>query len=104
MASIGSSEDESLSAPLLNGKGETIGELHQTKLGQASFISRLILSWMNPLLHLGYSKPLVLEDIPSLVPEDEAFLAHKKFLKCMGSTEERSLPRRGWKFGYQGLS
>uniref|UniRef100_A0A5B7AUK1 ABC-type xenobiotic transporter n=1 Tax=Davidia involucrata TaxID=16924 RepID=A0A5B7AUK1_DAVIN len=38
-----------------------------------------MLSWINPLLRLGYSKPLVLEDIPALVPEDEAFLAYKEF-------------------------
>ncbi|KAF2323531.1 hypothetical protein GH714_035937 [Hevea brasiliensis] len=36
-------------------------------------------SWINPLLKLGYSKPLNLEDIPSLDPEDEANIAYQKF-------------------------
>ncbi|RVX17086.1 ABC transporter C family member 8 [Vitis vinifera] len=46
---------------------------------KSSFISKLTFSWINPLLRLGYSKPLVLEDIPSLTPEDEAELAYKNF-------------------------
>ncbi|KAF8393498.1 hypothetical protein HHK36_021742 [Tetracentron sinense] len=67
--------DPSLSEPLLTGKGEK----RKTDFGQASFISRLTFSWLNPLLHFGYSKPLDLEDIPDLVPEDEALLAYKAF-------------------------
>ncbi|GMH14234.1 hypothetical protein Nepgr_016075 [Nepenthes gracilis] len=60
------------SEPLLPEKG-------QAKSGKAGFISRLIFLWINPLLRLGYSKPLVLDDIPCLFPEDEANLAYQKF-------------------------
>ncbi|XP_062153987.1 ABC transporter C family member 8-like [Alnus glutinosa] len=67
--------DSSLSEPLLAKK---TGK-NQTGLGQASFPSKLSFSWINPLLILGYSKPLALEDIPSLVSEDEANFAYQKF-------------------------
>ncbi|KAK1575888.1 hypothetical protein Q3G72_009230 [Acer saccharum] len=74
-------EDNSLSEPLLVEKAEK----NQTKLGNSSFLSKLAFSWINPLLSLGYSKPLVLEDIPSLVPEDEADLAYQKFAHAWDS-------------------
>ncbi|KDO65314.1 hypothetical protein CISIN_1g000481mg [Citrus sinensis] len=65
-------EDKSLSEPLL-------AEKNQTELGKAGLLRKLTFSWINPLLSLGYSKPLALEDIPSLVPEDEASFAYQKF-------------------------
>jgi ABC-type siderophore export system fused ATPase/permease subunit len=68
--------EKTQSEPLLNKKDEN--GLH-TKLGQASFLSKLTFSWINSLLSLGYSKLLALEDIPSLVSEDEANLAYQKF-------------------------
>lgn len=67
--------DNSLSEPLLAKKYEK----NQSELGQASFLGKLTFSWINPLLSLGYSKILALEDIPSLVPEDEAKSAYQKF-------------------------
>ncbi|XP_073265858.1 ABC transporter C family member 8 isoform X2 [Populus alba] len=57
----------------------------ESKLGQAGVISRLIISWINPVLKLGYSKPLVLEDIPTLLPEDESQVAYKRFSYIWGS-------------------
>ncbi|EOY27090.1 Multidrug resistance protein ABC transporter family [Theobroma cacao] len=68
-------EDQSLSEPLLVSKAEKT----QVGIGQASFFSKLTFSWINPLFSLGYSKLLTLEDIPSLVDEDEARLAYEKF-------------------------
>ncbi|XP_074272990.1 ABC transporter C family member 8-like isoform X1 [Silene latifolia] len=44
-----------------------------------SLLSRLTFSWLNPLISLGYSKPLSLNDIPCLFSEDEANLAYTKF-------------------------
>ncbi|CAI8612535.1 unnamed protein product [Vicia faba] len=67
---------EGLSEPLLGQKFET----KQTGIGHATFVSKLVFSWMNSLLVLGYSKPLDLEGIPSLVSEDEANMAYKKFV------------------------
>ncbi|KAA8540301.1 hypothetical protein F0562_024136 [Nyssa sinensis] len=64
-----------LSEPLLVEESEK----RYSQVGQASFLSKLTFSWLNPLLQLGYSKPLVLEDIPDLVSEDEAVLAYEKF-------------------------
>ncbi|WRX27961.1 ABC transporter-like [Theobroma cacao] len=68
-------EDQSLSELLLVSKAEKT----QVGIGQASFFSKLTFSWINPLFYLGYSKLLTLEDIPSLVDEDEARLAYEKF-------------------------
>jgi len=65
-----------ISEPLLAQKVET----KQTGLGHATFLSKLNFSWVNSLLSLGYSKPLDLEDIPSLVSEDEANMAYQKFV------------------------
>lgn len=67
--------DKSVSEPLL-AKSPVKSSIDFCK---SSFISKLTFSWINPLLRLGYSKPLVLEDIPSLTPEDEAELAYKNF-------------------------
>ncbi|XP_035539240.1 ABC transporter C family member 8-like isoform X1 [Juglans regia] len=78
--------EKSLSKPLLDKKSD----IGQTELGQASFLSRLTFSWINSLLCLGYSKSLALEDIPSLVSEDEANLAYQKF-----SDTWESLLRKG---------
>ncbi|TXG68646.1 hypothetical protein EZV62_003581 [Acer yangbiense] len=81
-------EDNGLSEPLLVEKAEK----NQTKLGSCSLLSKLTFSWINPLLSSGYLKPLVLEDIPSLVPEDEANLAYQKFAHAWDSLvrEKRS--------------
>ncbi|KAI8014915.1 ABC transporter C family member 8 [Camellia lanceoleosa] len=75
-------EYESLSTPLLNekdGNHTTDHKGSQTTLGRANFLSRWTFSWINPLLKLGYSRPLVLEDIPTLLPEDDAFIAYETF-------------------------
>ncbi|CAL5195604.1 unnamed protein product [Lathyrus oleraceus] len=70
-----------ISEPLLAQKVET----KQTELGHATFLSKLIFSWINSLLSLGYSKPLNLEHIPSLVPEDEANMAYQNFVHAWKS-------------------
>ncbi|XP_058750270.1 ABC transporter C family member 8-like [Vicia villosa] len=70
-----------ISEPLLPQKVET----KQTELRHATFLSKLIFSWINSLLTLGYSKPLDLQDIPSLVSEDEANIAYQKFVHAWES-------------------
>ncbi|XP_074587469.1 ABC transporter C family member 8-like isoform X1 [Curcuma longa] len=45
------------------------------------FFSLLSFSWLNPLLKLGYSKPLRLNDIPPLYPEDTAQQAYDRFFQ-----------------------
>ncbi|RHN40326.1 putative xenobiotic-transporting ATPase [Medicago truncatula] len=69
------------SEPLLAQKVET----KQTELSHATFLSKLIFSWVNSLLSLGYTKALALEDIPSLVSEDEADMAYQKFAQAWES-------------------
>ncbi|KAJ4887060.1 ABC transporter C family member 8 [Raphanus sativus] len=71
---------------------------HSARLASAGFFSVLTFSWMNPLLLAGSKKPLSPEDIPSLVPEDEAELAYIKFSQAWdtllaegSSSKERNL-------------
>ncbi|XP_042048232.1 ABC transporter C family member 8-like isoform X2 [Salvia splendens] len=76
--------DSSLSESLLvrtSGKG-------CFDLGEASLLSILLFSWINPLLKLGSSKALNLDDIPSLGSEDEALLAYKSFGDAWSVPEE----------------
>lgn len=63
-------------------------EKSRVDLTQASFLSKLLFSWINPLLRLGKSKPLTLDDIPSLGSEDEALLAYRKFNDAWSILEE----------------
>ncbi|KAK8457009.1 hypothetical protein SEVIR_3G114300v4 [Setaria viridis] len=49
--------------------------------GEAGFFSRLTFMWMDPLLRLGYSKPLDLSDIPPLDADDAAEAAQRTFLQ-----------------------
>ncbi|XP_058074069.1 ABC transporter C family member 8-like [Magnolia sinica] len=65
---------QTLSERLLGEKGE-----NKTSLDKIGFIAHLAFSWINPLLRLGYSKPLVLDDIPPLESEDDARLAYQAF-------------------------
>nr|KJB70285.1 hypothetical protein B456_011G066900 [Gossypium raimondii] len=57
----------------------------QVGIGRASFLSKLTFSWINTLFSLGHSKLLTLEDIPSLVDEDEASLAYERFAQAWES-------------------
>ncbi|XP_047960012.1 LOW QUALITY PROTEIN: ABC transporter C family member 8-like [Salvia hispanica] len=57
-------------------------------LEEASLLSILLFSWINPLLKLGSSKALNLDDIPSLGSEDEALLAYKSFGDAWSALEE----------------
>ncbi|XP_019082613.1 PREDICTED: ABC transporter C family member 8-like [Camelina sativa] len=83
-----------LSDPLLT---ENLSK-EPARLATAGFFSMLSFSWMNPLLSLGFKRPLSREDIPSVVPEDEAELAYSKFSQAWdtlladeSSTKERNL-------------
>ncbi|KAK9676888.1 hypothetical protein RND81_11G107900 [Saponaria officinalis] len=62
----------SLSAPLLDKKPEK-----NTK--KPSIFSQIVFSWVNPLLNLGYSKPLSVDDIPNVFADDEASIAYQRF-------------------------
>ncbi|XP_076902409.1 ABC transporter C family member 8-like [Bidens hawaiensis] len=78
-----------LSEPLL--VNETLNA-NTSQPEEPSFLSKLTFSWVNPLLAVGYRKPLVLEDIPCLAPVDQAAVAHEKFTKAWDSLQtEKSL-------------
>ncbi|XP_076958110.1 ABC transporter C family member 8-like [Bidens hawaiensis] len=67
---------ESLLDPLL---ADRTKEENTNQVEEPSFFSKLVFSWVNPLISLGYRKPLVLEDIPSLAPKDQAVTAYEQF-------------------------
>ncbi|KAH7657583.1 Xenobiotic-transporting ATPase protein [Dioscorea alata] len=50
-----------------------------TMFSNASLWSKLTFSWMNPLMSLGHSKSLDLNDIPPLDSEDDALVAFQAF-------------------------
>ncbi|KAH1052000.1 hypothetical protein AAZX31_08G188800 [Glycine max] len=79
--SEGIQDTTSLSEPLIAPRVET----KQTQLGHATLLSKLTFSWVNSLLRLGYSKPLALEEIPFLLPEDEANSAYQDFVHAWES-------------------
>ncbi|KAL1814377.1 ABC transporter C family member 8-like isoform X2 [Daucus carota subsp. sativus] len=70
-----------LSEPLLAEKSQE----RLSRLGQANLFSKLAFSWVTPLLSLGYSKPLVLDDIPYLATDDQAIVANQKFVQAWDS-------------------
>ncbi|KAK9099155.1 hypothetical protein Syun_026200 [Stephania yunnanensis] len=74
----GNDQGQDLSEPLIGVKGLK-GE---SPIKISNFLSQLTFSWLNPLLSLGYSKPLALDDIPSLVSEDEALIAYQMFVQA----------------------
>ncbi|KAI3737686.1 hypothetical protein L2E82_27696 [Cichorium intybus] len=76
---------QTLSEPLL--VDETQEEGHTYQLEEPGFFNKLVFSWVNPLLSLGYRKPLVLKEIPSLAPIDQASVAHEKFTKVWDSLQ-----------------
>ncbi|KAL3514320.1 hypothetical protein ACH5RR_027037 [Cinchona calisaya] len=69
-------EKNTLLEPLLR---KEVHDQNCINLSQVHFFSKLTFSWINPLLRLGNSKTLALEDIPCLGSEDEAVLAYEKF-------------------------
>ncbi|KAJ4767941.1 ABC transporter C family member 8 [Rhynchospora pubera] len=72
--------------PLLPTKNEKV-----TNFSRAGFLSRVLFSWMNPLLKLGYSKPLDQTDIPLLDPDDGALEACQKFLTEWDNSQKKSV-------------
>ncbi|CAN0881717.1 ABC transporter C family member 8 [Linum grandiflorum] len=74
LEAMGDAQD--MSEPLLVDDKD---EKNESKIGEANFFGKIIFSWINPLLTLGFLKPLKLEDIPSLVSEDEANISYQRF-------------------------
>ncbi|KQK07121.1 hypothetical protein BRADI_2g33210v3 [Brachypodium distachyon] len=78
------------SEPLLQAAGA--GERPATAFGEAGFLSRLLFTWMDSLLRLGYSKPLDLGDIPPLDADDAASEACRAFLAEWHRRRDQSSP------------
>ncbi|KAL4194335.1 hypothetical protein AMTRI_Chr05g68080 [Amborella trichopoda] len=78
-------ETKDLSQSLLNKHGRKAIEPCNTR----RFLSSLTFSWVNPLLRLGYTKPLNIDDVPPLAIEDKALLAYEAFSKAWEVRRER---------------
>lgn len=66
-----------LEEPLLNGTDEKNERI--SGFSSAGFLSLATFSWLNPLLALGYRKPLEIEDVPLLPRQDRAREVYKRF-------------------------
>ncbi|KAG0614326.1 hypothetical protein M758_6G168500 [Ceratodon purpureus] len=85
--------------PLLNGANDAesgtangareVSNAKETFYSSASFFSALIFNWLDPLLALGYKRPLELKDVPHLSKNLQAQTATEKFLKAWDAQKER---------------
>lgn len=82
-------EDETLTRPLLESNGgiEVSNEV-ETFYATANVISRLIFRWLDPLLAIGYKRPLELRDVPHLSSELGAATANERFLRAWDAQKE----------------
>ncbi|KAF5793382.1 putative ABC-type xenobiotic transporter [Helianthus annuus] len=78
---------EHLLDPLLENGTKEEDRKFRNEVDEPSFLSKLVFSWVNPLISLGYRKPLVLEDIPPLAPKDQALVAYEQFKTAWDSLQ-----------------
>eukprot|EP01018_Ginkgo_biloba_P024389 Gb_38867 [translate_table: standard] len=70
----------SIQEPLLNGIPEKTRNLKQvTPYATASLKSLMSFSWMNPLLAVGFKKPLQIDDVPQVADVDTADGVYRTF-------------------------
>ena len=70
-----------------NGHTTTTGK-KSTPFASAGFFKRMSFWWLNPLLSLGYKRPLEQEDIPDLGEEDDVQKLHEKFVRALDEQEK----------------
>lgn len=79
-------EDSDLTESLLGSDGLLEGSISEddvlwvTEFASASFISKALWLWLNPLLKKGKSKALEPKDVPLLSPEDRSEVLYSRFL------------------------
>ncbi|KAG0588980.1 hypothetical protein KC19_2G282400 [Ceratodon purpureus] len=78
-----------LTEPLLNGQNRTKERL-KTPYANASPLSRLLFTWLDPLLALGKKRPLQMNDVPHLSEDLQAQTAAAKFLQAWEAQKERN--------------
>ncbi|XP_057772130.1 ABC transporter C family member 8-like [Salvia miltiorrhiza] len=93
---LGSSFSESLLVKTL--------EKDRVDLDEASLLSILLFSWINPLLRLGHSRTLNLNDVPSLGSEDEALLAYKNFGDAWSVLKEENGTKNSNRFTFWAIA
>lgn len=87
--------------PLLNGDANGAGNGtangprevshgEETFYARASLFSALIFHWLDPLLALGYKRPLELKDVPHLSKDFQAQTATERFLTAWEAQKEGS--------------
>ncbi|KAL1335647.1 hypothetical protein HN51_030120 [Arachis hypogaea] len=58
----------------------------------ANILSRILFSWMNPIMNLGYQRPLTEKDIWKLDTWDRTETLNEKFQRCWVEESRRSKP------------
>ena len=82
-------EEGEIEEPLLRAgasesqNGHTTTGKKITSFASAGFLKRMSFWWLNPLLSLGYKRPLEQKDIPDLGEEDEVQKLHEKFVRAL---------------------
>ncbi|KAH6771586.1 multidrug resistance-associated protein 6 [Perilla frutescens var. frutescens] len=79
-------------------------EKDRVDLDEASLLSQLLFSWINPLLRLGNSKTLNLDDIPSLGSDDESLLAYKNFEDTWTVLKEEKGTKNSNNFAFRAIT
>ena len=70
----------------------TTGKKKITSFASAGFFSRMSFWWLNPLLSLGYKRPLEEKDIPDLGEEDAVQELHAKFVRALAEQKNDGKP------------
>ncbi|XP_023513457.1 ABC transporter C family member 8 isoform X2 [Cucurbita pepo subsp. pepo] len=91
-----------MAEPLLDKQKEE-PESSSSSIGQAGLFSKLIFSWINPLLSLGYSRALTLADVPPLDSEDEAEFSYQRFSDVWDSLLRENGSSGSGNFAFQAI-
>lgn len=90
-------EEGEIEEPLLAGASESQNGHNTTgnkisPFGSVGFFKRMSFWWLNPLLSLGYQRPLEQKDIPHLGEEDEVQKLHEKFVRALDEQKNDGKP------------
>lgn len=80
--------ESALYQPLHSKTEDTESESHVTPYAKAGFLSVMSFWWLNPLMKVGYEKPLEEKDMPLLGASDRAYNQYMMFLEKLNSKKQ----------------
>jgi ATP-binding cassette, subfamily C (CFTR/MRP), member 2 len=80
--------ESALYQPLHSKTEDTESESHVTPYANAGFLSVMSFWWLNPLMKVGYEKPLEEKDMPLLGASDRAYNQYMMFLEKLNSKKQ----------------